>query len=359
LTTIVRAGADRCGLIEHFGTLAAKAEGLIGSQMNSKSNRREVNDVAPSSISHIIGQQSVVNSIKIAIDSAFADDRRFDHSMLVGPPGMGKSAVANVISEEMATSFIEVLGQSVKKAADLNGLLLQTSDKTVVHIDEAHELPKPIQTALYLALDKRKIFISGSKSVSAIPVADFTLLLSTTDEFHLLAPLRDRMRLVLRFDFYSEPDLVRMLHQRIRALGWDIHEELFPKIAQRSRGTPRLALRLLQACHRVCRADGSETITPSHFHRACELDELDSLGLGPLDQKYLRLLVDGPARLNVLAAALGLDSRTISKVVEPFLIRAKLVVKDEQSKRQLTARGYEHVAETSSTPSVPSMKDFQ
>lgn len=314
--------------------------------MHSENSHNEVNDVAPSSISHVIGQQAVVNSIQIAIDSAFADRRRFDHAMLVGPPGMGKSAVANVIAAEMATSFVEVLGQSIKNSADLNGLLLQAADKAVVHVDEAHELPKQIQTAIYLALDKRKVFISGGKTVSAIPISDFTLLLSTTDEYHLLAPLRDRMRLVLRFDFYSASDLVKVLHQRTRALGWDIHEELFPKIADRSRGTPRLALRLLQGCRRVCRAEGSETITPEHFLRACELEQLDSLGLGPLDQKYLRLLADGPARLNVLASALGLAGRTISQVIEPFLVRAGLIVKDDQSRRQLTARGYEHVAES-------------
>jgi Holliday junction DNA helicase RuvB len=327
--------------------------------METMDNHSEVNDVAPSSLSHIIGQQAVVNSIKIAVESSFADQRRFDHAMLVGPPGMGKSAVANVIAAEMATSFIEVLGQSIRKPADLNGLLLQTGDKTVVHIDEAHELPSQIQTALYLCLDKRKIFISGGKSVTAIPIADFTLLLSTTDEYHLLAPLRDRMRLVLRFDFYSESDLIRVLHQRTRALGWDIHEELFPKIAQRSRGTPRLALRLLQACRRVCRAHGCETISPAHFHRACELEQIDSLGLGPLDQKYLHLLADGPARLNVLASALGLAARTISQVVEPFLIRANLILKDDQSRRHLTALGFEHVAAIGSTSPVSSMKDSQ
>ncbi len=321
-------------------------------------NRSEVNDVAPSSLSHIIGQQAVVNSVRIAVDSAFADHRRFDHAMLVGPPGMGKSAVANVIAAEMVTSFIEVLGQSIKKPADLYGLLVQAGDKTVVHIDEAHELPKQIQTALYLALDKRKIFVSGSQSPTAIPVEDFTLLVSTTDEYHLLAPLRDRMRLVLRFDFCSESELVTIVHQRMRALGWDIHEVLYPLIAQRSRGTPRLALRILQACHRVCRADGCETITPEHFQRACELDQIDSLGLGPLDQKYIRLLVDGPARLNILSSALGLASRTISQVVEPFLIRANLIVKDDQSKRQLTARGYEHVAEINNVPAGTSTKDI-
>ncbi len=205
--------------------------------------KTEVNDVAPSSIAHIVGQQGVVEQVKVALDAAFEDTRRFDHSLLVGPPGMGKSMTANVIAQEMAADFHEVLGQSIGNVGDLNGLLLQASDKSVVHIDEAHELDRKLQTALYLATDKRRVFINGSNAVQSIPIADFTLLLSTTDEYCLLSPLRDRMRLVLRFDFYSSEDLVTLLHHRCKALGWAVNEELLPHIAQRSKGTPRLALR--------------------------------------------------------------------------------------------------------------------
>lgn len=304
----------------------------------------EVNDVAPSSVAHIVGQPGVVEQVKVAIDAAFQDNRRFDHAMLVGPPGMGKSMVANVIAQEMATDFLEVLGQSVANIGDLNALLLQATTNAVVHIDECHELDKKLQTALYLALDKRKVFISGGKAVQAIPIADFTLLLSTTDEYCCLAPLRDRMRLVLRFEFYSEHDLTTLLHQRTKALGWDVHEGLFPLIAQRSRGTPRWALRLLQSCRRVCRSEGSETITVEHLHRACALEGIDDLGLGLTEQQYLRLLGDGPMRLNVIASALGLPARTVSQVTEPFLIRAGLIAKDDQSRRQLTSKGYDHLS---------------
>ncbi len=303
----------------------------------------EVNDVAPTSVAHIIGQHSVVDQVKVSVDAAFQDQRRFDHALLVGPPGMGKSALAQVIALEMATDFHEVIGQSINSLADLNGLLLQAKDKSVIHVDEAHELPKQMQTALYLALDKRKVFINGSRAVQSIPVADFTLLLSTTDEYNLLQPLRDRMRLVLRFEFYSEQDLTKMLVHRIKALGWDVHEELLPLIARRSRGTPRLALRLLQSSRRVCRSVGDDAITHAHLRRACVLEQLDDIGLGPTEQQYLRLLADGPMRLNVLASAIGLPPRTISQVTEPFLVRAGLIAKDDQSKRQLTALGYEHI----------------
>src|SRR5207249_538949 len=157
------------------------------------------------------------------------------------------SALAGIVSQEMATTFHEVLGQSLKHPSDLNALLLAAKERDVLHVDEAHELAKPMQTALYLALDKRRLVLGGQsgKSPQTLRLADFTVLLSTTDEFGLLQPLRDRCRLVLRFEFYSVEELNTVLHQRTRALGWDIHEELFPLIARRARGTPRLALRLL------------------------------------------------------------------------------------------------------------------
>lgn len=312
--------------------------------MDNERKPTEVNDVAPSSVAHIIGQPGVLDQVKVALDAAFQDSRRFDHAMLVGPPGVGKSALANVIAQELATEFHEVLGQAINTPADLNALLLQAKHQSVVHIDEAHELDKRLQTALYLALDKHQVFTTGAKCVQGIPIEDFTLLLSTTDEYCLLQPLRDRMRLLLRFDFYTDVDLVKLLWQRIKALRWDVNEALLPQIARRSRGTPRLALRLLQACHRVCRAKGEETITPEHLQRACSLEGLDDLGLGPTEQKFLGLLANGPLRLNVLASALGLPARTVSQVTEPFLIRAGLVTKDDQSRRQLTTKGYEHLS---------------
>ncbi len=308
------------------------------------SEHQEINDVSPSSLKHLIGQQSVVAQVEVALEAAFADDKKFDSALLVGPPGVGKSALASVIAQEMATPFHEVIGQSIRYVSDLNALLLEASEKAVVHIDEAHELEKEFQTALYLAIDQKKLFVQGPKSrPQSIPIADFTLLLSTTDEYSLLQPLRDRMKLVLRFQFYSEVELTTLLQQRSKALGWGVDAEVLPLIAQRSRGTPRLALRLLQSCRRVCRASGAKTITQDHLEKACLLEQIDALGLGPTEQQYLRILGEGPTRLNVIASMMGLPARTVSQVTEPFLIRAGLVAKDDQGRRQLTAKGRKHL----------------
>jgi Holliday junction DNA helicase RuvB len=307
----------------------------------------EINDVAPSSLKHIIGQKSVVEQVAVALEAAFADQRKFDHALLIGPPGCGKTAVAHVIAEEMATDFAECLGQSISSLGDLNGLLLAAKDKTVIHIDEAHELDKSIQTALYLATDRRKVILQGGRTGNApqtIPLADFTLLLSTTDEYCLLQPLRDRMKLILRFEFYSEDELETLIRQHARALRWQVDEGVLLLIPARARGTPRLALRLLQSCRRVCRSEGESVISVAHVERACQLEQIDDMGLGPTEQKYLEFLAGGASRLNVLASLLGLPARTVSQVTEPFLIRAGLITKDDQGRRQLTALGREHMS---------------
>lgn len=306
---------------------------------------QDINEARPSSVRHLIGQPSVVEQIVVALDSAQQDNRKFDHALLVGPPGMGKTAAAQIIAAEMGTEFLEVLGQALKGVADLNALLLQATERAVVFIDEAHELDRSLQTALYLALDQRRVLLQGSRKGStpvAIPIQDFTLLLASTDEYQLLQPLRDRMRLALRFQFYGADDLEKIASLRATAMGWQVEPEVFRSAAVRSRGTPRLVLRLLQAAHRVARAEASEVVTLAHLERACSLDGIDDLGLGPTEQNYLQILLEGPTRLNLLASRLGLPSRTITEVTEPFLIRAGLVVKDEQGRRQLSAEGREH-----------------
>jgi Holliday junction DNA helicase RuvB len=305
----------------------------------------DINDAKPHSVRHLIGQPGVTEQITVALDSAQQDNRKFDHALLVGFPGAGKTASAQIIAAEMGTDFLEVLGQSINSVADLNALLLQATDRAVVFIDEAHELDKTLQTALYLALDQRRVLLQGSRKGStpiAVPIKDFTLLLASTDEFQLLQPLRDRMRLVLRFQFYQPEDLAQIVRHRTRALSWEVEESVLPQVAQRSRGTPRLALRLLQAARRVARAGGESVVTVGHLERACQLEQIDDLGLGPTEQQYLGILLEGPTRLNMLASRLGLPTRTVSEVTESFLIRVGLVVKDDQGRRQLSAEGRVH-----------------
>jgi Holliday junction DNA helicase RuvB len=151
------------------------------------------------------------------------------------------------------------------------------------------------------------------------------------------------MKLILRFEFYSIEELTEVLRQRCKALRWEVGEDVLPLIAKRARGTPRLALRLLQSCRRVCRASNEMVVTSQHLEKACMLEQIDPLGLGPVEQKYLNVLAGGASRLNVVSSMIGLPTRTISHVTEPFLIRVGLIGKDDQGRRQLTAEGREHL----------------
>jgi Holliday junction DNA helicase RuvB len=307
---------------------------------------REINDVQPTSLSHLIGNAGVTTQVKVALDAAFEDSHRFPHAVMVGPPGMGKSTLASVISKEMAVPFHEVLGQNLRNPGDLNSLLLQTEPGAIIHIDEVHEASTAIQTALYMALDKRQIMVRGGSIITALPINDFTLLLSTTEEHCILQPLRDRLRLTLRFDFYTEMDLCQVVATRAKGLGWEIDDVIPSLIASRGRGTPRIALKLLQAARRCCRAAGESLITVAHLRQACELESIDSLGLGFIEQKYLSLLVDGPRRVNVIASALGIPAKTLTSVQETTLIRLGLIDKDDVSRRYLTSKGREHLFRT-------------
>lgn len=306
----------------------------------------DVNDARPSALGHLVGMKGIIEQVRVGIDSAFADNQKFPHTLFVSPPGCGKTELCHVIAQEMAVELHYALGVSLTTIADLNGLLLSAkNDKDIIYIDEADDLK--FFVPLYLALDQKKIIVSGGnagRSPMSVPLADFTLLLSTNHDHALLPALRDRMKMVLYLPFYSEDELAEILARRCRALNWSVEQEILPMIGQRSKGTPRQALRLISAARRVARSEGDSTITTHHLLRAFDLEGLDNLGLTRIEQQYLRILADGDNRLNVIAGRLGLPPRTVSQVTESFLLRANLICKDDQSRRQLTSQGREHLA---------------
>ena len=298
----------------------------------------------------MVGQRGVVDQIKVALQAAKNDGTKFDHSMLVGGPGLGKTQISQLIGQEMADGFLEVLGQSLASTDQLNPTLLSLNSRgkrPILFIDESHELPKEVQTALYLALDQGKVVLHGRNNTRPIGIpigCDFTVLLATTHEYQLLPPLRDRMKLVLRFRHYSSSELEEIAEARCSSMGWRVeNRDVFLSIATRSRGTPRLALRLLQAAYRCSRGRNGSTISGQDLKLACELDGTDSNGLGELDRQYLMILAEGPTALNVASSRLGVQSKTVSDCIEPYLLRTGLMYKDESTKRKLTQRGRELV----------------
>jgi len=306
----------------------------------------EVNAIQPSSLKHLESksQKAMLDLVRVTLDVCFQDGSKFPHTAMFGGPGLGKSCLAQTIASELAVPYKEVTGLSLRNPSDLNSLLLSATDKSLVFCDEADTMPVSVMTQLMVALTSGKISLSSSGGVRSLPLADFTLLLATTEEYGLLQPLRDRMRLTLRFQYYCEEDLQRMVEVRARSLGWGIADECVTEIGRRSRGTPRLAFNILQTARYVSRSDASETILPVHLARACELTGVDSLGLNvATDLAYMNLLLDGDRQLNVIASCLGLPSRTVSTVIEPYLIRSGLVEKGKQSRRTLTPKGREHL----------------
>lgn len=305
----------------------------------------DIRDFEPPSLRHIIGHRHVVETLTVAVDAAFQDAKRLENCLLCGPPGLGKTTFASVLARELCVPFTEVLAQSITNLAELNALVLSAPEKSILFIDEIHLLDKMAQHSLLYVIDKRQLFVSGSRSVQSITVADFSIVGATTDPHGLIGPLYQRFKVIANLTYLTVDELAEVVRQRCLALKWKIDEQIIPLIAQRGQGTPRIALKLLESTRRCCRALGASALTMAHFLRACELEQVDAIGLDAVQQHYLRLLADGPCRLNVLATHLGLPPRTISVVVEPILLRAGLVGKDGNSgKRLLTKKGHEHLS---------------
>jgi holliday junction DNA helicase RuvB len=306
---------------------------------------KDINDVHLKSLSDIVGQRSVVSQLRVAIDACRHENKRLDDCLLVGPSGLGKTALAETVTDELGVTFHSVLGQDIGSTGDLADLLLFAEDNDVVFIDEAHELPKRSQTTLFRAIEKHEISILEG-SPQKIPLAQFTLALATTNQHALLLPLRNRMKMILHVGFYTVEELTTIVTSRAKWLNWRTEKSVPELIAKRSQGVPRLALRLLQSCHRFCSSLHESSITVAHLEEACALEQRDDLGLDVIDRKYLNILVQGASRLNVIVSQLGEDHRNVSSVIEPTLIRLGLVCKDDKGQRHLTALGREHLSKS-------------
>ena len=297
-------------------------------------------------INHWTGQQEAINRFRVALEASWNDGRRLPHMLLVGGPGLGKTELAHLAAREMGVTLHERLAQVVSSMAAMNGLLLQSADKEIVFLDEIHELPPNVQTVLYRAMEGSQISLqSRDNHTMSMPLKDFTIIGATTDEFRLLSPLRDRFKIVLPFVQYDADSLATITVQRAHLLGIALDEQIGREIALRSKGTPRLAIRLLESCHRYARAKGDDRITLGHFHETLALDGLDSLGLGPDEQRYLRFIAERngePVRLFTVASALGIHQRTIQSVIEPFLVKSGLVERQAQG-RVITEAGLRHL----------------
>ena len=305
----------------------------------------EIDDARPSSLSHLVGQKAVIAQVTTAIDAAFEDRSRFDHALLVGQSGPGEIATCQRHRPGDGDRFPR--GSRAVDHQHRRPERLAAGSQGQGHYPY-RRVPRTRQTATrrpctWPWTSRASSSAAGGRR-SRFPLRTSRLLLSTTDEYCLLQPLRDRMKLTLRFEFYTEEELALLLRHRCKALGWDVDDEVLPLIAQRSRGTPRLALRLLQACRRVCRSQGRpHDHGAAHFERACLVGTDRRPGPWADGAKVSFDPGRGTDPTERHRTILGLPTRTVAHVTEQFLIRAGLIDKDKSGMRQLTAKGLEHV----------------
>ncbi|AQT68251.1 Holliday junction ATP-dependent DNA helicase RuvB [Anaerohalosphaera lusitana] len=315
----------------------------------------DVNQTQITSLSHIKGQPHIVELLRTSLDAYFANrannsSSSFGPVLMVGPSGTGKTLTAKAIHCELGNlQLIESNGEMLNPT-ELTSMLLMADENSSIFVDEAQALDARTQHVLLTALSERKVILpkrKNNKKTCSVPLANFTIILATTHEFQLQNALRNRMRLCCRFNYYSADDLTYIVKQRADALKWDYeNSEVLHEIAKRAKQTPRIALnRNLQMAWSVCSADGRNVITKEDVCKAFDLLDIDEEGLDTLDQAYLcELSKRNSMKLNVLSSKLGLPSRTISSVIEPYLLRQELIEK-QGSERQITEKGKQHISQ--------------
>jgi len=304
----------------------------------------------PTRFDRYVGQREVVDNLKISIEAAKRRGEPLDHILLHGPPGLGKTTLANIISREMEATFRQVSGPTLERPGDLVGILTNLERGDVLFIDEVHRLSRVIEEFLYPAMEDFAIDFMIDKGAYAktikINLKHFTLIGATTRPGMLTAPLRERFGIVHRLDYYSVEDLCTIVTHSASVLGVTLERSGAFAIAQRARGTPRIANRLLRRVRDFAEVKSAPTIDEAVAVAALDLERIDALGLDPLDRSFLRVLLEdyggGPVGIAALAASLNEDEGTLVDVVEPYLIQIGFVQRTAGG-RKATAKAKRHL----------------
>jgi Holliday junction DNA helicase RuvB len=304
----------------------------------------------PQSLNQYIGQENLKKEISIYIEAAKKREEALDHVLLYGPPGLGKTTMAMVIANEMGTSIRTTSGPAIDKAGDIVALLNDLEPGGILFIDEIHRLPRFVEEMLYSAMEDFYIDIIIGEGETARPVhfslPPFTLIGATTRAGVLSAPLRDRFGIVSHMAYYTVDSLGEIIHRTSNVLGAEIEEDGAIEVAKRSRGTPRVANRLLKRVrdYAEVRADG--VITEPIAAEALNMLNVDKAGLDTVDQKILEVIIElyggGPVGLNTLAANIGEDIGTIEDMVEPYLLQEGFIQRTPRG-RVATEKAYRHL----------------
>jgi Holliday junction DNA helicase RuvB len=303
----------------------------------------------PRSLNEYIGQDRVRDNLEVSIAAARGRAEALDHVLLYGPPGLGKTTLAYVIGNEMGVPVRATAGPVIEKPGDLAAMLTNLQQHEVLFIDEIHRLPPAIEEILYPAMEDYELDIVIGQGPSArsvkVPVQHFTLIGATTRAGLLTSPLRSRFGIVHRLDFYEAADVEEIVSRSAGILGVVIDDDAKKDVARRSRGTPRIANRLLRRVRDYAQVRADGRITADVARAAMELLEVDDLGFDEVDRKLLRTIIEkfsgGPVGVNSLAAAVSEEKDAIEDIYEPFLIQAGFLDRTPRG-RIATARAYEY-----------------
>ena len=303
----------------------------------------------PTILAEYIGQHKVKENLSIFIQAAKMREEALDHVLLYGPPGLGKTTLAAIIANEMGVQFRSTSGPAIERSGDLAAILSSLEPGDVLFIDEVHRLPRAVEEVLYPAMEDYFLDIVIGQGPSArsvrIDLPPFTLVGATTRSGLLSAPLRDRFGVLSRLEFYEPIDLAAIIERTASIFNMPIHQDAANEIASRSRGTPRIANRLLKRIRDISQVKGEKEISLKTTKLALDMLQVDHVGLDHIDHKLIRSIIDGfkggPVGLDTIAATIGEDAQTIEDVYEPYLLQIGYVQRTPRG-RIATEKAYAH-----------------
>lgn len=317
---------------------------------SSPEEARSERNLRPQHLDDYIGQKEATENLKIFIEAAKLRGEPLDHVLFYGPPGLGKTTLAGIIANELGVEIRVTSGPAIERAGDLAAILTNLNDNDVLFIDEIHRLNRSVEEVLYSAMEDYALDIIIGKGPSAksirLDLARFTLIGATTRAGSLSAPLRDRFGVLTKFQLYEIDELMKIIERSAGILGVEIDEDSLREMACRSRGTPRVANRLLKRVRDFSQVKGSGKIDPAITREALDALGVDALGLENLDREILKLIIErfrgGPVGIDTIAASIGEERVTIEDVYEPYLMQAGLLHRTPKG-RMVSDLAYRHL----------------